>query len=140
MIDPLLREEAPAVTSKTLRQFAALCVVFFGGLAYWHGVRQGRVSLGLIMTVLAIGVGSIGLMRPEKIRPIYTGLIVITFPIGRVLSIVLLGGLFYFVFVPVGLVFRLIGRDALHVRRPEDPTHWKTKPAVKDLRSYVRQS
>ena len=30
---------------KTLRQFAGLCLVFFGGLAAWQGIVSGRGTL-----------------------------------------------------------------------------------------------
>ena len=48
--------------------------------------------------------------------------------------------LFYAMFVPLGLFFRLIGRDALARRRPDRSTHWLPKPTPSDVRSYFRQS
>jgi hypothetical protein len=49
--------------------------------------------------------------------------------------------LFFGVFTPVALLFKLIGRDVLaRHQRPEVPTYWTAHPAVKDVRSYFRQS
>ena len=39
------------------------------------------------------------------------------FPIGWTISRLMLAALFYLVFTPMALVFRLMGRDALHLRR-----------------------
>ena len=140
MIDPQLPEETSAVTRQTLRQFAALCVLFFGGLAGWHGLVRHHISLAVILAGLGSGMGAVGLSRPESIRPIFTALVTLTLPIGRVVSIVLLAIVFYGVFAPLGLIFRLFGRDALERRRSQRASYWTAKPVVTDLRSYLRQS
>jgi hypothetical protein len=140
MIDPEISEEAPDVTGRTLRQFAALSLTVFGGLACWQVFVRHHVWPAAILATIAISLGSVGLARPERIRPIYTALMVLTYPIGRVVSLVLLGILFYGVFTPLGLFFRLFGRDALQVRRPDRLSHWTEKPAVTDIRGYMRQS
>jgi hypothetical protein len=140
MIDPQLSDEAPAVTQRTLRQFAGLTLVVFGGLAAWQGLVQHRFWLALVLAGTAALVGSIGLARPEAIRPLYATLLALTHPIGRVVSMILMAGMFYLIFTPLGLLFRLVGRDALHTRLPARPSHWIQKPAVTDVRSYFRQS
>jgi hypothetical protein len=140
MIDPQLSDEAPAVTARTLRQFAGLSFLVFGGLACWQGLARHRVWPTVLLAGAAIGLGSIGLLRPERIRPIYTALTKLTYPIGHVVSLVVLGALFYGVFAPLGLFFRLIRRDALDIRLPERPSHWTAKEAVTDFRRYTRQS
>lgn len=140
MIDPALPEDAPVVTGKMLRQFAVLCLGLFGGLAWWIGVVRDNVSVAVVLAGAAILVGSVGLAHPEGIRPIYMALMALTAPIGRVVSPLVLASLFYGVFTPLGLLFRLFGRDALHVRLPDRPSHWEVKPAVTDARDYLRQS
>jgi hypothetical protein len=62
-------------------------------------------------------------------------------PIGWIVSHLLLGVLFFGLFTPVGLVFKLIGRDALARRyAPERASYWESKPGARDIRSYLRQS
>ena len=49
--------------------------------------------------------------------------------------------LFFGLFTPVGLFFKLIGRDALTRRYiPEQGSYWEPKPGAADIRSYLRQS
>ena len=43
---------------------------------------------------------------------------VLAFPIGWTVSQVMLAMMFFGLFTPIGLVFRLIGRDPLHRARP----------------------
>jgi hypothetical protein len=63
------------------------------------------------------------------------------FPIGWTVSRVMLAVLFYGVFTPVAIVFRVIGRDLLGLRhRGSVETYWTVKPGVTDPRDYFRQS
>jgi len=141
MIDPQLSQHGPAtVSSKTLRQFAALCLVVFGGLA-WVGFSHGKLVGPIIFCALAVTLGPLGLIRPEAIRPVFTGWMKLAHPIGLVVSQVVLAVMFYGLFTPVALLFRLIGRDALSRRRRAcTATYWKPKPATATVRSYFRQS
>jgi hypothetical protein len=126
-------------TERTLRQFAALWLVFFSGLAYWHGYVHGRLEVAVVLAALALSVGPLGLARPHLVRPIFVGWIILAFPIGWLVSRVMLACLFYGLFTPVAVVFRLIGRDALHLRRRADATYWTPKPAAAGINAYFRQ-
>jgi Saxitoxin biosynthesis operon protein SxtJ len=140
MIDTQLHEDSPSVTGRTLRQFAALCLVILGGMGYWQSQVRGHQTVGAVLGTVGVVLALVGLAKPEAIRPVFSGLVAITLPIGRVVSIVLLGLLFYGVFTPLGLFFRLMGRDPLERARRERASHWTERPAVTDIRSYLRQS
>ena len=141
MIDPALREESSGtITNTTLRQFAAVWIVFLGGLSCLEAYGHGRWTLAYILVGLAITVGGLGLARPRIIRPLFVGLMKASFPIGWVVSKVLLVTMYYVVFTPVALLFKLIGRDALARRwQASQETYWRPKP-VRDIGSYFRQS
>ena len=124
----------------TLRQFAGLWLVFFGGLALWQGLVRGQTGLATLVAVLALTIGPLGLIRPGWIRPIYVGWMVLAFPIGWTVSQVMLALMFYGLFMPIGLLFRLLGRDPLHrTRRPGVESYWTPKPAPAGPKSYFRQ-
>jgi hypothetical protein len=125
---------------KMLREFAGLWIVFFGAMALWQWLARGHPTAGLVLGVLALTVGPVGLVRPEWLRPIFVTWMVLAFPIGWTLSQVILGVLFYGLFLPIGLAFRLAGRDPLRLRRaPEPATYWTTKPAPAGPRRYFQQ-
>jgi hypothetical protein len=125
----------------TLRQFAGLWIVFFGGLAIYQGWFRDRPTLGLVLGGVALVVGLLGQIAPRIIRPLYVGWMVAAFPIGWVVSHVVLAVIFYGVFTPVSLIFRVIGRDALHRRRrPDVASYFIPKPMPSDPASYLRQS
>jgi len=127
-------------SSRTLRQFAGLWIAVFGGYAAWQGLVRGHEGVGWVLAALAGTVGPLGLVWPQLIRPIYVGWMVLAFPIGWTVSKVMLALLYYAIFTPVALVFRLIGRDALALRPLRGTeSYWTKKPSAPNVRSYFRQ-
>jgi hypothetical protein len=125
-------------SARTLRQFAGLCFFFFGLLAGLE-IHRDRPSLAAVFAVLGVVVGFSGLLKPALIRPVYVGAIVVTFPIGWTVSKLVLACLFYGVFTPVGLLFRLLGRDALgRGYRPALESYWALKSMPTDPHRYFR--
>jgi hypothetical protein len=125
---------------KTLRQFAGLWLVSFGGMALWQGLVRERTGLASILAVLALTIGPFGLARPDWMRRIYVGWMILAFPIGWTVSQVLLAVIFFGLFTPIGFLFRLLGRDLLHrTCRPELESYWAPKPTPTDLRRYFKQ-
>jgi len=142
MIEPHLSHDVPApITQRMLRQFGGLWLLFFGALASWQWFVRGDQTPALVLVGVGAVIGLLGLVRPEAIRPLFAGLMFLTFPIGWVVSHLLLAVVFYGVFTPVVIIFKLIGRDVLSVRPQGDrETFWARKPAAADLHSYLRQS
>jgi Saxitoxin biosynthesis operon protein SxtJ len=125
---------------RLLRQFAALCLVFFGGAAVWQGAVRGRVELAAVLAALAVTIGPLGLVKPRAVRPIFVGWVVLVFPLNWLVSHLFLGLIYYGLFTPTGLLFRLMGRDVLLRQRPSDrPTYWSPKPQPDDVRRYFSQ-
>lgn len=123
-----------------LRQFSGLWLGFFGVMALWQAFVRERVWLGLVLSVVACGVGLAGLAWPRLVRPIFVGWMILAFPIGWTLSHVLFGLLFFGVFTSLSLFFRMTGRDALQLQKPEArESYWQPKPAAASVRQYFRQ-
>jgi hypothetical protein len=64
----------------------------------------------------------------------------VAFPVGWVVSQIMLALMFYVVITPMALFFRVRGRDLLH-RAPSRgrESFWTAKSLPKDLRRYFRQ-
>ena len=125
---------------RMLRQFAALCLVFGALLAWRAAIVPPVIDWGLItIAVLAVAIGVMGLIWPRWIRVPFLAAALVTWPIGWVVSQVVLAALFYLVFTPVGFAFRVAGRDALVQRRPNRPSHWLPRPAAPAADRYFRQ-
>ena len=132
-------EVTAAPSTKTLRQFAGLCIVVFGLLA---GLRLWRGDTGtMTVAIAAVGgtIGVLGLAWPAAIRYVYTGWMIAAFPIGWTVSRIIVTALFYLVFTPFALVFRVIGRDALHLRRGQPRSYWAKGETAESAESYFSQ-
>ena len=128
-------------STRMLRQFAALWMLVFGGLAAWNGAFHGDSTTAFVLAIVAGVGGPLGLAAPRAIRPVFVAWMVVAFPIGWVVSRLALLLLFFGVVTPVALVFRMTGRDALGLkRRPGAGTYWTRKPGAPDVASYFRQS
>ena len=125
---------------RELRLFAALLVVFSGivaGLAY-HNTSQ--VWLAASIVVAAGIVGAAGLIQPTWMRPIYVAWMIAAFPIGWVISHLLLAGVFYLLFTPIGLVMRLAGNNPLQRRFDSAAeSYWIPRKSAKTPGRYFRQ-
>jgi hypothetical protein len=126
---------------KQLRQFAgiwfpAFCALVGWSIArksgHWHEVEIGWAIAGVISLF--------GLVFPPLIRPIFVGLILLTYPIGWVVSHLLLGLMYYGIVSPVGLILRMTGHDPLQLKTPSGNTLWKTPVGKNGPGSYLRQS
>lgn len=142
MIGTQLPSESPEeITTKTLRQFVCLCLIFFGSLLAYSYYRHGGkpTAAAWILASLAVLLGIPGLIYPAVIRPVYMGLLAITRPFGHVVSVVMLGFIYFGLITPLAILFRLLRRDSLARRRTSVASYWTSKPEPSDLRSYLRQ-
>jgi hypothetical protein len=126
---------------RMLRQFGGLFFAFASVLAGYQALVRGRPAAGAAIAVAAAIVGAIAWLRPTALRPLFVGWMMAVFPIGWLISRVVLAVIFFGVFTPIGLLFRLVGRDVLLLRRPpaSQTTYWIPKPQARDVRSYFHQ-
>jgi hypothetical protein len=128
-------------STATLRWFAVFGVLFLGLLAGWQFFRHDNRTVALVLLGLAVPLGVLGVVRPSALRPVFVGAMVVAYPLNWLTSHVLLAVVFYCLFTPVGLLFRLVGRDALARRFPDGrETYWAAKPGAADVRRYFRMS
>jgi len=126
---------------RVLRQFGGLCSIACGGMAVWQIIgshNPGRAA--------AWGAGSIlcavlALIRPNWLRAPFVASIVATFPIGWVVSNLVLFLLYFGLMTPLAVAFRWSGRDLLNLKPPTESewTFWSSKNIDRDKRSYFRQ-
>jgi len=103
----------------------------------WHAAA--------IWALVALGAGAAillcSLVSPRATRVIYLALTIAATPIGLAVSLVMLAAFYFLLLTPVGLLFRLIGRDPLHrtFARKAD-TYWVPRGPPPSAERYFHQS
>jgi hypothetical protein len=125
-------------TTRELRLFAgiwfpALC----GGIGLWLLRHQHQGLAEAWWTATAI-LALAGIVSPATIRPIYRFLIRITFPIGWLVSYLVVAAAYFLVITPIGVLMRL-WHDPMRRRfEPSARSYWiDCQPARRD--QYFRQ-
>jgi hypothetical protein len=81
--------------------------------ALLHYLRGLPAAWALALSAAGLVIFLTGLASPGLARMIYVTLTVVTLPIGMAVSFVLMAAFYFLILTPVGLLFRLIGRDIL---------------------------
>ena len=78
----------------------------------------------------------LGSLAPVVVKPLFYAWMTMALALGFVMTRVLLTIFFFLVLTPVALIFRLIGRDALHRKLDRDaPSYWIKKQYLIEDRS-----
>jgi len=124
---------------RELRQFA---IIFFLFCLVVAAIAYFRDSIDVAAWALTIGVliGAIGYMRVAFVRPIYLGWMYAAYPIGWVVSHIVLAIVFYLLVTPVGWLMKLLRYDPLERQFARAAkTYWTPIEARSDKTSYFRQ-
>jgi hypothetical protein len=125
---------------RALRQFAGAWLIFFLAVGAFRYFGRGQHALGLAVGTMAVVIGVLGLIQPKAVRRLFLAATVATFPIGWVVSQIMMALMFYCVLTPLALVFRLRGRDLLARKpAPDRASFWVPKQTPEDMRAYFRQ-
>ncbi len=127
-----------APTPRQLRQFGSLCLVALPLIGWLWSASNGTL---MWLAGIGLGLAITGWVVPMALKPVFVGLMIVALPIGMVVSEVVMALIYYLVFFPIGLIFKLMRRDALGRGLQRDSeTYWAEKKPAKDVASYYRQS
>src|ERR1019366_5469935 len=127
-------------TARALRQFAGAWLIIFLAAGAHRYVVRGQPEVGIAVGVVAIVIGLLGLIRPAAVRWLFVGATVLAFPIGWVVSQIMLAVMYYGIITPLAVWFRIRGRDLLSRKpAPNRATFWTPKHTPEDMGAYFRQ-
>lgn len=124
-------------TSRVLRQFAAGWLVCFLALAFRFGLLK-HSNAGEILALVSLA-GILGLIAPRALHWPFVVMTIAAFPIGWVVTQLVLALMFYCVLTPLAFVFRWRGRDSLELRKRDRATLWVTRDEPPSPEKYLKQ-
>ncbi len=128
-----------AASPRDLRVFGVALAVFTGLAARWldrHGMTPWALG--------TLGLGALGLVAaalwPRALRPAFVGLSIATYPVGLVVSTLLLAVIYFVLLGPIALLLRALGRDKLGLRFDRSATtYFHARPPAPPRARYFRQ-
>ncbi|MFO1076547.1 MAG: hypothetical protein U1E73_02340 [Planctomycetota bacterium] len=122
--------------------FPLLAGLFTRGDARWFAPWTWSWSHPVVLWLAAVGVVQLlAFLAGVQVltRWLYVVLVTISWPIGFLLSHVLMGIVFYLVITPMGLAFKLVGRDAMGRKfDPKVASYWHRRAKLREPKSYFK--
>ena len=127
-------------SGRQLKLFGLAWLIFVGVLAGVLFYKQAPAALAWTLTAMAGAVPVVGWIAPPVMRVVYLGMAYLAFPIGFVVSHLVMAASYYLVMTPTGLLMRLFRYDPLRRRfEREADTYWIPRQTKSDPRDYFRQ-
>jgi len=127
-------------TSSELRMFGLLLGPFFGLIGVLVLWRAEAWVIATVCWVIAVISAAVFHCVPSIKRPMYTAWMAAMYPIGWVISHVLLALVYFGWVTPVGLLMRLCGYDPMRRRLHRGTaSHWVRRKPIKNVNRYFRQ-
>lgn len=127
-------------TAGRLRSFGWLLLPFaflIGASAWW---RTGQVNVALAIWTSGAVLAALYAAVPAIRRPIYVGWMMAAFPVGWVVSHVIMALIYFGVVTPIGILVRWTRGDRLGRRFDRSAsTYWRLREPAKGLERYFRQ-
>ena len=128
------------MANKEKRDIRIVFLIFsaiFGVLAWRHYPSiESYVLIGLALVLLPIVA-----FVPIILRPVFKLWLKIAHAVGWFNTQILLSIVFILIFIPIGLIMRLLGKDPMKRKMQEKGTYWEPYEiaGLKDKKRYERQ-
>jgi len=125
---------------RELAVFGLIWLVFFGFVGSIVLSKTDSMPVASAIWAVAVVVPVIGRIVPAAMRVVFLGMSYAAFPIGFVLSHVILAIVYYLIMTPTGLLMRLFGYDPMTRRfDPDAKTYWQCREQPDRIERYFRQ-
>lgn len=125
-------------TSRQLSQFGVIALVALPLIGWiWSA---GTITI-LVLAAIGLTLAVLGFVAPRSISPVFVVIMLVAAPIGIVVGEISIAIIYYLLFVPLGLFFRVRRKDPLlrEIDKNQN-TYWQPIEEVTDVSSYFRQS
>ena len=122
---------------RQLRHFGIICSIVLPLMGLLNGgpfAIRFSAAVGILAAIEA-------LVSPKSLKPFYIVLTIVAAPIGIMIGELAMLLVYFGMFLPIGLLFRVIKRDALQLKSDRrTKTYWQAKKQPRSPADYYRQS
>ena len=128
-------------SEKQLKDFGFISLIMFFVIGLLlSGLGKIPVKGFMVFCLVGVVLYVLGRISVVLIKPIYLGMILLTFPIGWVVSHLVMALFYYGIITPVAVLFRLLNRDPLCRKyEPNAETYWLRYKQKRSAKDYFRQ-
>jgi len=126
------------VTLPTDRKFG----VFFGVLFFLASfvcLITSQIALAALLGVASLVLFTLSAWKPSLLHSMNRAWLIFGLTLGRILNPIVMGLIFYVIFVPTALLLKIFGRDELRLKVKSRETYWKLRPADHERQDPFRQ-
>lgn len=122
------------------RKFGILFTVVFALLTAYMAWKAWALVGIAVCAVLAAGFGVVTLVKPSVLAPLNRAWFALGVLMGRIISPIVLGAMYFLLITPVALIARWFGRDELRLKPQQVTSYWRERSdAVDAATSFKNQ-
>lgn len=88
------------------------------------GAWRGHTILPVLLGSLSVALGGLAVIAPKRLRPVHRLWMAGAHALGLFNTRILMGLVYFLVITPMGMIMRLVGRDALDRQLKDRPSYW----------------
>ena len=108
-------------------------------LGTWHYLRHGVDFAAVILIVLGVFALYMALFNHPLLHRVLTFLTKLWYPIGQFITVLLLTATFFLVFMPAGIILRLLKKDILNKGFRQNRLSYWIDRSTKEENNYTQQ-
>ncbi len=126
---------------KELRKFGLIALVITAAVfCVLHFLLKVEAKWAAVLFSIGAIIFLVSLISAKATRIVYLALTFAALPIGLVVSFLLLSLFYFLILTPVGILFRLIGRDVLNRKfKPDGGSYWVKRRGAESAERYFHQ-
>tara|TARA_B100000959_G_C14467785_1_gene413764 strand:- start:92 stop:493 length:402 start_codon:yes stop_codon:yes gene_type:complete len=111
------------------RKFGFFFTAIFAAVSIYF-VLKLQHTLSALFAIFALVTLSLSLFKPELLLLFNRLWMRLGYLLGKIISPIILGIIFYVMIVPVAVITRLAGRDELRLKHKDRDSHWKVRSPI----------
>tara|TARA_B100001121_G_C18340595_1_gene457721 strand:- start:60 stop:437 length:378 start_codon:yes stop_codon:yes gene_type:complete len=117
------------------KEFGILFFIVFLIIGLWPLLNNSSIRIWALIVALLFLV--LGILNLKILTPLKKGWIKFGELLGKIISPIIMGFIFFLIITPIGLFMRLIGKDLLNLKYNNDQSYWTKRS--KDINTMKKQ-